>query len=259
MKGRKFVNEGRQRGASPTSLYGIHAIEAWLRVSPQRLQRIWIRARAQGKLLALADAARAARVPVEQVGDEQLNLLAGTTRHQGVVAAARDFEYTPVEDLVEGRPRLVVVLDQIQDPRNLGAILRTAAAVAAGGVVLPKDGAVGVTPAVEVAAAGAAASLKLARVTNLVRTVKFLQEQGYWAVALDPGGAVDIFSLDTGASIALVLGGETGIRPLLLRSCDLIASIPMPGAIESLNVSVAAALALYEIYRRGRVDSRRLP
>jgi 23S rRNA (guanosine2251-2'-O)-methyltransferase len=259
MKGRKFVNEGRRRGSGATSLYGIHAIEAWLQTSPRRLQRVWIRRGPHGALAAIAAAARAAHVRVEEVGDDDLTQRAGHNRHQGVVAAAHEFAYADVEDIIAAQPRLVVVLDQVQDPRNLGAILRTAAAVDAGGVILPKDGAVGVTPTVEVAAAGTAARLKVARVTNLVRTVKLLQDKGYWTVALDARGDADIFKLGPGAPTVLVIGGEGGVRPLLARSCDQVAAIPMPGGTESLNVSVAAALALYELYRRGAASGRHLP
>jgi len=257
MKGRKFVNERARHGARSGALYGLHAIEGWVQASPQRLRRVWIRSRPQGKLAALASAARAARLAVDEVGEDQLTLFAGTNRHQGIVADAHEFTYAEIEDIAAAQPAIIVVLDQIQDPRNLGAILRTAAAVAAGGVVLPKDGAVGITPAVEVAAAGAAARLQVARVTNLVRTVKLLQEKGYWTIALDAEGATDVFELDTGPATALVIGGETGVRPLLLRSCDQVASIPMRGGIESLNVSVAAALAMYAVMHRGA--RRRLP
>jgi 23S rRNA (guanosine2251-2'-O)-methyltransferase len=199
--------------------------------------------------------ARDRGVALAEVSDEQLKQLTGNSHHQGVVAQAREFHYAPIESIVS-RGGVIVVLDQIQDPRNLGAILRTAAAVSAAGVVLPKDGTVGVTATVEMAAAGTAARLPIARVTNLVRTVKWLKEQGYWTVALDARGTQSIFDLDLGEPTALVVGGETGVRPLLLSVCDRTASIPMDRTVESLNVSVAVGIALYQIHRP-QLEARR--
>jgi len=226
-------------------------MESWLEVSPQRLQRLWTRARPQGRLAGVVATAVEKGVSVEEVGDDQLSQLAGTGRHQGIVGQAREFHYASIEEIVSALPAVVIALDQIQDPRNLGAILRTGAAVDAGGVILPKDGTVGVTATVEVAAAGAAARVPIARVTNLVRSVKLLRERGYWVVGLDARAEVGIFDLDSPAPTLLVIGGESGIRPLLAKACDQTVSIPMTRSVESLNVSVAAAIALYQLGRAG--------
>lgn len=250
MKGRKFVNEHRRRAGVDGCLFGPHVIESWLTTSPGRLRRVLVKAKPQGRLASIAALARANDVDVEEVGDDRLAQAAGTPRHQGVVGLADEFPYAPLERVLAAQPAVLVVLDQIQDPRNLGAILRTAAAVSVGGVLLPKDGAVGVTATVEVASAGATARLPIVRVTNLVRAVGQMRDQGYWAVALDARADVCIFALRARGPILLVVGGEGGVRPLLLRSCDEAASIPMPGAVESLNVSVAAGVALYEIHRQ---------
>lgn len=247
MKGRKFVNEGRRRAARDPHVYGPHVVQSWLEVAPQRLRRIWVRARPRGRLGTIAEMARARGVAVEEAGDDELNQRIGAGRHQGVVAQAHEFPYASLEDVAAPGRRAIVLLDQIQDPRNFGAIIRTAAAVSAAGVVIPKDGTVGVTATVEAAAAGASARIPIARVTNLVRTVKWLQEKGYWAVALDARGELSIFDIDTAVPTLLVIGGETGVRPLLMSSCDRTASIPMVGPVESLNVSVAAGVALYQI------------
>jgi 23S rRNA (guanosine2251-2'-O)-methyltransferase len=260
MKGRKFVNERRRHAGKPHHhLYGLHVIESWLAVSPQRLQRVWTRARPQGRLADVVAMAGGKGVAVEVVSDDQLNQLAGTGRHQGIVAQASEFHYATIEEIASARPSVAVALDQIQDPRNLGAIVRTAAAAAAGGVILPKDGTVGVTATVEVAAAGAAARLPIARVTNLVRSVKLLRQEGYWVIGLDARAEVGIFDLDVPSPTLLVIGGESGIRPLLASTCDQTVSIPMTRTVESLNVSVAAAIALYQLSPPPPPEGRRAP
>lgn len=259
MKGRKFVNEGKRRGAGEGYLYGPHVVEGWLQAGTGRLRQVWVKAKPHGRLADIADMARAAGVVVQEAGTEQLSQRAGTSRHQGVVGLADEFEYASFEEVLGARPDPVVMLDQIQDPRNLGAILRTAGAVSARGIILPKHGTVGLTASVEVAAAGAASRLQVARVTNLVRTVGQLRESGYWTLALDARAEVSIFQVDIPSPTVLVIGGETGVRPLLSRSCDQTASIPMPGGVESLNVSVAAAIALYEIHRRRPGGGGHLP
>jgi 23S rRNA (guanosine2251-2'-O)-methyltransferase len=190
-------------------------------------------------------------VPVEIAEDPKLITLAGTSRHQGVVASACEFPYTSSEATLQERPSVVLIVDRVQDPRNLGAILRTAAAVQAGGVILPKDGSVQITATVEGAAAGAAARIPISRVPNLVRLVNQLKALDYWVVALDAQGNTKVYDFVPSKRTAVVVGGEAGVRPLLLKSCDHVVSIPMPGQVESLNVSVAAAVLLYEIYRRG--------
>lgn len=233
-----------------SSLYGIHVIEEWLSVDATRLRSLYVKPGAQPKLSPIVEIAREKGIPVAQADESQLTSLAGSPRHQGVVGLARDFPYAPVEGIVEARSPTLLVVDQIQDPRNLGAILRTAAAVGVGGVILPKDGSVPVTASVEIAAAGAAARVPVSRVTNLVRLVDHLKTAGYWVVALDAREGVTIYEFDPSALTAVVVGGEAGVRPLLRRSCDHVVNVPMPGSVESLNVSVATAVVLYEIYRR---------
>jgi len=257
MKARKFVNEHKRRGEIESYLYGPHVIESWLAESSRRLDRIWVRGKPHGRLARVAQMARDKCVDVQETSDDELRRISGTGHHQGVVGLARDFQYAPLDRVVATRPSLLLALDQVQDPRNLGAILRTAAAVATGGIILPKHGTVGITPTVEVAAAGAAARVPIVRVTNLVRTVGLLRQAGYWAIALEASAKLSIFEVHAPGPTVLVVGGEAGVRPLLLRNCDEAASIPMPGGVESLNVSVAAGVALYEAHRRAsaRLDS----
>ncbi len=202
---------------------------------------------------AVRTRAAAAGIPIKVCPAETLAKLGNTQRHQGVVAECQPFPYVALDSVLAEKPRLVVLADQLQDPRNLGALLRTAEAVGARALIIPRDGSVAVTATVEAAAAGAAALLPVCRVTNIGRTLAELKEAGYWSVGLAPRVGRDIFKFEPPEYIAMVLGGETGIRPLVVKQCDFLVSIPMAGRIESLNASVAAAVVLYEIWRRWRV------
>ena len=144
----------------------------------------------------------------------------------------------------------MLLADRIQDPHNLGAILRTAEAVGAGAVLIPKDGSVGVTATVEVAAAGAAALVPVGRITNAARALQQLKEAGYWTVGLIARSGIDLYQFDPPERVVVVVGGETGMRPLVAKHCDFAVSIPMRGKVESLNASVATAVVLYELARR---------
>lgn len=198
-------------------------------------------------VLELADKAHVRR---EACSDETLTRLAGTPRHQGIVATAAPFPYAELEGVVEPPPRLLLLADQIQDPHNLGAMVRTAEAVGAGAVLIPKDSSVGVTATVEVAAAGAAALVPICRVTNAARALQQLKSSGYWTVGLMARRGVDLYQFDPPERVVVVVGGETGIRPLVAKQCDFAVAIPMRGRVESLNASVATAVVLYELTRR---------
>lgn len=179
-----------------------------------------------------------------------LNRVAGTTRHQGIVASAGPFPYVELPAVLERQPSLLVLADQLQDPHNLGAVLRTAEAVGAGAVLIPKDSSVAVTPVVEAAAAGATALVSVSRVTNAARTLQRLKACGYWNVGLVPRGGTELFRFAAPNRVVVVVGGETGLRPLVAKQCDFRVSIPMRGRIESLNASVAVAIVVYEILRQ---------
>lgn len=187
---------------------------------------------------------------MELSDQEALTRVAGTPHHQGVIADTVPFPYAELVDVLQRTPRLLVVGDQIQDPHNLGAVLRTAEAVGAGGLIVPKDGSVPVTPVVEASAAGAAARVAVCRVTNIARTLETLKQHGYWSIGLVPKGGVDLYDLDVPERAVVVIGGEAGMRPLVAKRCDFAVSIPMFGQIESLNASVAAAIVLYELVRK---------
>ncbi len=251
MKRRNLANRGT--GAPATRrIHGAHPVAEWLRAQPRQLLAVHYDARMAERLRPLLQLAAAAGIRIETSSDDALAALAGTPRHQGVVAIAGPFPYVPLEDVIARHPRLLVVADQLQDPQNLGAVIRTAAAVGVGALIVPRDGAVPITATVEAAAAGAAAFLPVCRVTNVARTLERLREAGYWSVALVPAGAQDLYAVDLPAPLAVVVGGEAGMRRLVARGCDLSVSIPMTGRVESLNASVAAAVVLYEIVRRWR-------
>lgn len=213
-------------------------------------------AKAAGHLQGLA---RVRGVPVQFVDREVLDSWSGGANHQGIACLCAAVEYYPFEDLLSdcqeslraGHRSIVVVLDQVQDPGNLGAILRTSDAAGVDGVVVPARRACPITAAVEKASAGAACHVKISRVVNLTRALEQLKKTGFWTVGLSASGPARIWQVDLTVPVALVLGGEdTGIRPLVARSCDCITSIPMAGHVGSLNVAAACAVALYEVIRQ---------
>jgi 23S rRNA (guanosine2251-2'-O)-methyltransferase len=236
-------------------LYGINPVLEALRARPDQLERLLV---AEGHLSASAAAeilsrARDGGVKVERVPRERLNGLTAGGVHQGVVARVRTFEYATVEDILavaasSGRPPLVVVLDGIQDPHNLGAIIRSAHALGAHGVIIAQDRAAQVTGAVAKASAGAVEHCAVARVTNVRRALEELKEAGLWVAAADPGGTVTLPEASLDGPLALVVGAEgPGVRKGVLDACDHRVRIPMLGKVASLNASVSAALLLYEV------------
>jgi len=248
VKRRNLVNPG---GVPATRcIHGIHPVATWLQAQPGQIRSIHFDARSRERVEALIDLAVKAHVRQEACSDETLTRMAGTPRHQGIVAQAEPFPYVDIEHVIASLPALLVLADQLQDPHNLGAILRTAAAVGAGAVLIPKDGSVGVTATVEVAAAGAAALVPVGRITNAARALQQLKDAGYWAVGLIARGGIGLYQFDPPERVVVVVGGETGMRPLVAKHCDFAVSIPMRGKVESLNASVATAVVLYELARR---------
>ena len=189
------------------------------------------------------------------VSKERLDQLSETGKHQGVIAVAAAYHYAEIEDLLEraaqkGEPPFLILLDNIEDPHNLGAIIRTANLAGAHGVIIPKRRAAGLTPTVAKASAGAINYTPVAKVTNLSNTIKELKEAGMWFVCADMGGT-DMYDLNLTGPIGLVIGNEgDGVSKLVKEQCDMIASIPMKGDIDSLNASVATGVLAYEIVRQ---------
>lgn len=208
-----------------------------------------------GPVMTIKREAKKHDVVLKYVTKERLDQMSETGRHQGVIAYAAAYEYAEVEDILaraeeKGEPPFLFLLDGIEDPHNLGAIIRTANLAGAHGVIIPKNRAVGLTAAVARTSAGALNYTPVARVTNLVRTMEELKEKGVWFVCADMDGT-RMYELDLKGSIGLVIGNEgSGVSRLVKESCDMTAAIPMKGDIDSLNASVAAGVLAYEIVRQ---------
>jgi 23S rRNA (guanosine2251-2'-O)-methyltransferase len=235
-------------------LSGIHPIAEALRAG-NPLERILIAQGAGGpRLQEVIDLARRAGVPVRFEPRAALEKLAGTSAHQGVVALGAARTYADLESVAESE--MLVVLDGVEDPHNLGAIIRTAHAAGAGAVIIPERRAAGVTDVVAKAAAGALEHLPVVRVTNVNRALEDLKERGYWIYGLDERGTQAHDQTDFGRRAVLVLGGEgRGLHEQVRKHCDIIVRIPMAGKISSLNVSVAAGVVLFEWRRRKHIES----
>ncbi|MCI7106440.1 MAG: 23S rRNA (guanosine(2251)-2'-O)-methyltransferase RlmB [Lachnospiraceae bacterium] len=208
-----------------------------------------------GPVKSITREARKHDTIINYVSKERLDQLSDTGKHQGVVAVSAAYTYAEVEDILEaakekGEPPFIILLDGIEDPHNLGAIIRTANQVGAHGVIIPKRRAVGLTPTVARTSAGALNYTPVAKVTNLSNTMKELKEQGMWFVCADMDGTV-MYDMDLTGPIGLVIGNEgDGVSTLVKKNCDMVASIPMKGDIDSLNASVATGVLAYEILRQ---------
>jgi 23S rRNA (guanosine2251-2'-O)-methyltransferase len=236
-------------------LFGFHAVTARLRAHPESVQAIYVAAaRRDGRLRDLIERAKAAGVAVHAVDDARLEAFAGHGSHQGVVAfVSGGLAARTLADLLEGlaEPALLLVLDGVTDPHNLGACLRSADAFGAHGVIVPKDRAVGVNATVAKAAAGAADTIPVVTVTNLARSLRELKERGVWILGADENGAESLFDADLSGPLAWVLGAEgEGLRRLTREHCDRLVRIPLQGSVESLNVSVAAGVCLFATRQR---------
>ncbi|MGA8153558.1 MAG: 23S rRNA (guanosine(2251)-2'-O)-methyltransferase RlmB [Terriglobales bacterium] len=241
-------------------IYGIHSVAEALKARGRAFSWVGVaQERHDLRLQRVVEEARRQGVAVRFVGRAELDRMAGNNAHQGVVAVTSAKQYNDLDDIVaakRGQYSLVVVLDGIEDPHNLGAILRTADAAGADGVVIPERRAVSVTPTVTKASAGASEHLPIAKVTNIARTLEDLKAQNLWMVGLDERGSQSYEALDYNMDCAIVLGSEgKGLHDLVARKCDFLVSIPMLGKVPSLNVSVAAGVVLYEVVRQRRKKS----
>ncbi|GIW40133.1 MAG: 23S rRNA (guanosine(2251)-2'-O)-methyltransferase RlmB [Candidatus Binatia bacterium] len=237
-------------------VYGIRPVLEVLDGTPSQIEVLLFASRESPKLREIREKARHCGVPVRFVSRDEIARLCGTPHHQDVLALLPPFPYASLEEILACRPDLVAAADGVEDPRNLGALVRSLAAAGAGGLVLPKDRACGVTPAAEKTSAGAVSRIPVSRVTNLCRALRRLREAGYWIVGLDVSAERSLYEVDLPSPLVLVVGGETGIRPLVARHCDLLARIPLACGVESLNLSVAAALAAFEFRRRQGLPAR---
>lgn len=238
-------------------LYGIHPVYEALSARRRHIFQVYLQKdNKSGRLARLASFADSQGIRIETIGSEALTGLAGAAGHQGVAARVGRYPLTAVSDLLavteaKGGPLFLIMLDNILDPQNLGAILRTALCVGSDGVIMPKDRSAPITPAVSRVSAGALEHIRLSRVTNLVQTIKQCKKGGLWIMGLDKDAAQSLYDSDMTGPLAIVLGGEQkGIRPLVKKYCDFLVSIPQLGAVDSLNASVAAAVAMYEALRQ---------
>ncbi len=245
-----------------TKLYGLHSVQAALDYSPKTINQAWIDAQRQDKRLAQAiEDLLDLGIEPEKVDRKRLDKLAENNNHQGIVIEvempgelSENALKTAVENLTA--PALFLVLDNVQDPHNLGACLRTADATGVHGVIVTKDNATGITPTVCKVASGAAETIPVYQVTNLSRTLRWLKDHGVWVMGAAGEATQTAYQADFTVPLALVLGAEgKGMRRLTGEQCDVLIKLPMLGQVSSLNVSVAAGVLLYEAVRQRSMTS----
>ena len=237
-------------------VYGLHAVRALLTRDPSRVRRLCLqKGRDDPRSREVEQLAQRAGLKPERMDAEQIKRWVGDVVHQGVVAQVEPLKAWIEEDLIDAlagrKDPIVLVLDSVTDPHNLGACLRSADACGAVAVVVPKDRAAGLNATVRKVAAGAAETTPVVTVTNLVRTLKLLQDAGLWVVGAAGEGDKPAHEVDLKGPVALVLGAEgTGLRELTRKTCDVLVRLPQLGSVESLNVSVATGMLLYEAVRQ---------
>ena len=238
-------------------LYGIHSVLEALKAGRRQIFALYVtKDKVSKRLSKVVGAAEALNVPVKSINPAQLESMSGSDHHQGIGAVVSPYPLVGIADIV-GRAESVaadcflLLLDNVIDPHNLGALVRTALCAGIGGIVIPKDRSALPTPAVSKASAGALEHVSLVRVTNMVNTINVLKKKGLWIAGLDIAAKRSIYLSDLSGSIAIVIGGEEkGMRPLVKKQCDILMSIPQSSRINSLNASVAGAVVMYEAFRQ---------
>jgi len=236
-------------------LLGPNSVLEALRAGRRDVERIYLdRGRGGQKVAEILTLARAKGVTIKYKERAELTRIAGTHSHQGMVAIAAEVPYQEAEELlvkVKDKTPFLLVLDGVEDPQNLGSIIRTAEAAGVDGIIIPKHRAVGLTSTVAKVACGALEHIRVCRVTNIPAFLDRVKEKGVWVVGADVKAAKSIYEIDLIGPLALVIGGEdTGLKPLVKKKCDILASLPMEGSISSLNTAVAAAITMYEVVRQ---------
>ena len=242
-------------------IYGVNPVSEALRSGRCRITEILLaQGRSPAALEAIITKAQSKKIPVRTTERAQLDSLTKNAPHQGVVAMIEQFDYADLDSVLndgKGNPFLLI-LDGVEDPRNLGALIRTADACGVWGVIIPKDRAAGITPAVVKGSAGAIFHIPVVRVTNIPSTLREIKERNIWVAGAAADAQTTLYQHDLTIPLAVVIGGEgRGVRPLVKRTCDLLVSIPMRGQVNSLNASVAGSIILYECLRQ-RGDTRHL-
>lgn len=238
-------------------IFGIHAVEALLKRDPERVYRLCVtKDRQDKKLQFIIELAKECGITIENNSKESLDKITNEANHQGVVAfcrKAKTYNEHDLKDLLENTdtPPFVLILDGVQDPHNLGACFRSADAAGVHAIIAPKDKSVGITPVVSKVASGAAETIPFVQVTNLARTLEILKEMGIWIYGAAGEAEATLFQTNLTGPIAIVLGSEgEGLRRLTRETCDVLLKIPMTGTVESLNVSVATGIFLFEVVRQ---------
>lgn len=242
-------------------IYGFHPVHEALKAARRKFIEIYAAGdNTSERIRQVAVLAESMEIPLKRIRPSLMKQSAGTAHHQGVGAKVSRYPLMDIAFIIhklesDNQNQFLVLLDNILDPQNLGAIVRTAVAVGVGAVIIPKKRSASPTPAVSRASAGALEHVFLSRVANMVNTIKTLKEKGIWIFGMDPAAKDSIYTVDLTDAAAIVIGGEEkGLRPLVKKHCDSLLSIPQTGPLNSLNASVAAAVVMYEVFRQRRYD-----
>lgn len=254
--GRHRVMKKVRKPEGTDVIYGINPVSEAFKAGRGIEKVILAEGRGGKEVTEIINLARSRNIKVIFEQREALTRLTGTEGHQGVAAIVSAGKYVTLQEIVKkakgyGEPPFILILDGIQDPQNLGAIIRTAVCAGVRGIIIPKDRAVGLTSTVEKASAGALGYMSVAKVTNIAHTLDELKNEGLWIIGSDSAAKGNLYSADLKGPIGVVIGSEgEGIRPLVAKKCDLLVSIPIKGKVSSLNASAAAAIAMYEVVRQ---------
>ena len=238
-------------------LYGVHPVREALKAGRREFREIYMtRGKTSRRLLPLLAHAAKCHIPVRSMSQAEMTSKTGTEMHQGIGAEVSPYPLVALDEMMDDQGPVpddffLLLIDGVEDPHNLGALVRTALGVSITGVVIPKNRAASPTPAVSRASAGAVEHVRLSRVTNMAATIQTLKRKGVWVVGTDARAASSLFSSEFALPVAVVIGGEAGgIRPLVRKRCDFLVSIPQEGPVTSLNASVAGAVVMYEVFRQ---------
>ena len=233
-------------------IYGIHPVTEALKSLDGKVELVWlVPGKSNPRLQRIIKLAKNRNISLDFKSAAQMTQEFGNVSHQEVAAKLSSFQYSNVETIMKTNPRLLLLVDRIEDPQNLGALLRSAEGAGIGGVFISQRRSCAITPAVLKASAGAAMHLKISREVNAVRTLRSLKQRGFWALGLDMQGETSVNEIDPNCSWVVVVGGEhQGLRKLLREQCDFLVSLPMRGRVSSLNLSVAAGVVFYQLLLR---------
>jgi len=249
--------ERHQQTAETEILSGIHPVREAIAAGRRDIFEIYIsKEKTSKRLQDVISLAESIRIPIIRLHPSSLQSTLRADHHQGIGARVSPYPFVQLLDILDNlrggkRPPFLLLLDNVVDPHNLGALVRTAVCVGVDGICIPKDRSASPTPAVSKASAGALEHVLMAQVTNMSKTINMVKERGLWIVGLDKASGESIYSIDLTSPVSIVVGGEEkGIRPLVKKQCDMLVSIPQTGRIDSLNASVAGAVSMYEVCRQ---------